>query len=127
MNQDGSTLNILISTMFRLIAVVLYGIVVRSAYKESEIKNGLILLREQLLAASVFLFITNLLSIFVLVVRAFADAESYKIYSELLGLLNGFGFLIVAYILYKIYTQQYTPEQKELHKKIAKLEDKRKK
>lgn len=95
--------------------------------KEINVKNGLRSLRKQMLLIGISLTFLNILSIIFIIFRLFLDRENYMLLSGGLSIVNGIGFLFMAYILYKIYHQQYTPEQKEHHDKVEKLEIKEQK
>src|SRR4051794_4762599 len=103
----------IISVLLRLAAVVvLMAFVIPLQIKEAGVKNGLAVLRKQLLFSGILLtFVTGIGTAFLLF-RAILDDGWYRIFSNGLSILNSAAFLAVAWIFYQIYHQQYSPEQK---------------
>lgn len=122
-NFEVSIWGVIASVGIRLIAAYFYGVVFYRAYKEVGVRNGLITLRKQLLVTAAILFFINTAGMTLLVVRPFATPEMFRVYTDILALVNSGGFFLVAYLLYKIYTQSYTIEQKKLHGQIESMEN----
>lgn len=95
--------------------------------KEASVKNGLAILRKQLLIVGVIIILLNIISIAFIVLRVVVDESVYRFSSGALTIINAIASLGISIIAYQMYHQQYTPRQKELHKKIAKEEEKRNK
>lgn len=119
---EVNTWPLILSTILRVVASVYFIIVIKKAHMETGVRNGLIALRVQLLVSALILFVITILGLGFLIIRPFMSQSGFTFVTNCLSVLNSFGFLIVAWIQHKIYTQQYTPEQKVLHERISKLE-----
>jgi positive regulator of sigma E activity len=113
---------VVISAVFRVLAAIDFLHVIWFAWKEVLVKNGLKILREQLLTSSTILFLINTVGLLLIIIRPFSSSEIYLQLSGALAILNSVGFWIVGRIKRLIYTQSYTPEQKYNHSIIDKLE-----
>ena len=115
------------AVILRLIAIwITLRYVIPLQWKEAGVRNGLIALRRQLLTIGLVATFLNVLSIIFVLVRLFLDREMYMLLSAVLSVINGAGFLLMAVILYKVYHQQYSSEQKKHHEAIEKLENRKK-
>lgn len=120
-----SLAGLMVSVLFRIIAAGFYAFVIYRAWKENGVKNGLIILRKQMLITSIILFCINTLGMGLLIIRIFVNATIFRIATDALALLNSIGLFVVAYLLFKLYTQKFSPEEIVHHKQIAELEKKR--
>jgi len=82
--------------------------------KENKIKNGLRRLRAELLIMDFTLLITNLLSMLLII----TSKGFIPINSVILQVVNSVAILVFAIVLYLIYNEQYTPESKEIHRRV---------
>ena len=97
--------------------------------EEARVKNGLAKLRIQLLLFGLVLLITNFITLFLLgrfAIVVFNNMTIVNFTMQFLLLIYGISHLLLACIGYMIYHQQYTPENKKLHEKIEKAENKKK-
>lgn len=124
-NLELSIYSLIVAVAIRIIAAFFYAIVVYRANKENGVKNGLIKLRRQMLITSVAMFIINTLGLALIIIRPFVDEMIFKIITDTLTLINSIGLLIVGLLLFKIYTQKFSPQEKEIHRKIADSEAKK--
>lgn len=118
-----SMVGLISSALFRISAAVFYLLVIVKALNEVKVRNGLIKLRRQLLTTAIILFLINTTSLALLIVRPYVTVELYRAFTDALSIFNSVGFFVVAFLLWRIYTQSYTPEQIEFHKQIAERED----
>lgn len=88
-------------------------------FREAQVKNGLILLRYELLIGGILFMFINLPSLYFLF--DILDTPQ-KFTNVLLQILNAVGYLLIAILLVVIYRQQFSEEQKEFHKKVDALE-----
>jgi hypothetical protein len=110
-----------IAILIRIIAALLIIFqIIPLQFKEAQVKNGLGRLRKQLLIVGFTLFLTNLLAITLIHITK----DSTSDLPTLIQIINAFALLILAYILYLIYHEQYTPESKKIHKQIDKAQKK---
>lgn len=129
--MSNSFLFLYIIFALSIIILVIAGIVVAAfviplQYKESKVKNGLATLRKHMLIKGLLAETVILLAIFCLIARFIipnADILRYLITGMIL--VFSLGLLGKALIDFKIYHQQYTPESKKLHERIAQMEHKR--
>lgn len=84
--------------------------------KEVAVKNGLRLLRVQLLAFGILLLIVNIVT-FILLLNVMN--QSPRLSNSWLQVINALAFFGASYILNRIYRTQYSDDSKELHKQIA--------
>ena len=101
----------------RILAVVLLlFFCIPLQVKEVAVKNGLRLLRVQLLAFGILLLIVNIVT-FILLLNVMNQPP--RLPNSWLQIINALAFFGASYILNAIYRTQYTDESKELHKQIA--------
>jgi len=89
--------------------------------KEANVKNGLRILRLQLLIVGITLFVTNVVSIG-LIADSIMDVVPASIFNASLQILNSLAILIFSIVLYFIYHNQYSPEAKKVHTEVDKQE-----
>lgn len=111
-----------LSIVFRVAASYFYARVVYFAVKEVSVKNGLLRLRKQLVGTSSLMFFINIAGLVLLAIRPFVNPYWFALSTNALSLLNSIGFFVVAWIKNQIYTQNYTPEMRDHHDIIDKLE-----
>lgn len=115
--------SVVITCILRVItAFIFLKYVIPLQIEEMHVKNGLKKLRYQLLLSGVTLFIINIVGLALTVLRYLSSVMLFSTFSNTLAIINAVGFLIVAYIQYQIYNQQYTDEHKKSHEIIGKLE-----
>lgn len=120
--------SILWAVFWRLLAAGFYVFVITRAIQELlslDVKNGLRKLAWKLVWTSSILFFINTAGLSLIVIQPFLSMDSFNFVTQRLSDINSVGFFVVGYIKYKIYTQQYTPEQKEFHSRLDTLEKKR--
>lgn len=111
-----------------LSAVITLSFVIPLQVKEARVKNGLALLRKQLLFKGVLALVIIVVAICVLSLRYFIeDVPTLRYITVSLVLVHSLGILGKVWIDYQIYHQQYTPESKEFHAKVEALEKSQKK
>lgn len=91
--------------------------------KQAGVKNGLAKLRKQMLFKG-FLNLTIIIaSIFALTLRfVITDVATLRYMLTTMIALHAIGTTAKAIIDFQIYHQQYSPENKEMHEKIEKME-----
>lgn len=114
---------LVISTALRVIAASYFLRVMFLAYGETGVKNGIVKLRFQLFISATVLFLINTLGLFVIFLRTFLDDGMYQFASNGLSLFNSFGLLFISWVNHQIYTQQYTAENKEFHRRVEEMEN----
>lgn len=116
------------SVFFHIVSCIVVALfVIPLQVKEARVKNGLALLRKQLLAFGFLVATLAIVGATVLTLRYFVpDQETRMTITVMLVLAHSLGFLGMAVIGYKMYHQQYTDESKLLHAKLDKLEKRRK-
>ena len=119
---DLSLIAQMLSILFRVVAAIYFGLIIKRALVLVGIKNGLIVLRKMLLLSSVIMLLVTMVSIFLIAVRPFLSRELFSLSTDGLTVVNGLGFLFLGYIQYKIQTFQYSPRQLDLHRKIEVIE-----
>lgn len=107
--------------------VIVLAFVIPLQVREAGVKNGLASLRRQMLAKGIISLLVVVVSIIVLTIRFLTDNVEFLRYAYgFLIFLHALGILAKAIIDFKVYHQQYTPENKELHAKVEALENRRK-
>lgn len=118
--------------MISIIILAISGIIVSSfviplQWKEAGVKNGLAFLRRQLLAKGFLALVTIITAIIALTIRShIADPNLARIIISSTVLLFSLSLFGKAGIDYKVYHQQYTDENKELHRKFDIVEKRHK-
>lgn len=109
-------------------AIITGAFVLPLQYKEARVQNGLALLRKQMLKRGILGETVIVTSILALTLRFFIeDVNILRILITFIILIHAIGLLGKSIIDLRIYKQQYTPAQKELHRRFAKEERKGKK
>lgn len=119
----GTELSIIIR-ICGIITVVLFFLPLQ--IKEAAVKNGLRLLRYELLAGGVLFMLINFPSLYFLF-QLMNKSGRQPFTNSSLQLLNAVGYFAIALLLAIIYRQQFTDEAKRYHDKVSKLEQKDKK
>lgn len=117
------------SIIIHILALIVHATyVIPLQIREARVQNGLKTLRILMLASGLTMVLISLITIFVLSMRFFVPAGDLSRYLAVsLILLHSIGFLVFALIKRKMYQQQYSIKQKELHSKMATLERNEKK
>lgn len=123
-NNTVNPAMLIIATAFRVGSAIFFLMIMRRAMILVGIRNGLIILRKLLLASSIVMFVTAVVSIALSIVRPFVDPSLFGCFTDWLTVVNAIGFFFLGYIQYKIQSFQYSPRQLDLHTKIAALEKK---
>lgn len=114
---------LIINTILRLItAFIFLRYIIPLQIKEANVKNGLLILRRELLISGVMLLLINSLGLCIILLRYFVGDTIARIVSEVVTLFNSLGLFAVGLIKYQIYHQEYTPENKKKHDRIYELE-----
>lgn len=114
---------IIIAILIHIVsAVIAFYYIIPLQAQQVGVKNGLIKLRKQMLRKGILSLIVIIASIFILALRVnpFNWDTPYIITS--LIFIHGLGIFGKTIIDYQIYHSQYSPESKDLHKRIDKLE-----
>lgn len=113
--------SVIINATIRIItALIFITYLLPLLIREARVKNGLKSLRYELLFTGIIIFLVNLSGLFIIIFRYLGfDVRNI---TDFVTYFNTLGFLGYALVKLKIYTQKYTPAQRELHKKFAKME-----
>ena len=110
-----------ISFLIRVVAtVVLVWQIIPLQWKESSVRNGLRKFRIQLLIMDFTLLLANILAM-VLILTTKGQILFFPICVQV---VNAIAMLILVIVLYLMYHDQYTPESREIHRRIDKLKEK---
>lgn len=105
---------LIINVGIRLItAFIFLFFLIPLIFKESQVKNGLKVLRIELLLTGILIFFINTVGLIIIYFRFYG--YDVRVVTEIVSYINTFGFLIYALIKLKIYTQNYSPESKARH------------
>lgn len=119
---EYTQLSIIINVIIRIAtAVVFMFFLIPLFVKEAKVRNGLKTLRLELLLTGLIIFIINISGLFIILFEYLN--YDLKIITELVTYSNSIGFLTYAILKLKSYTQRYTPENKALHVKFEKIEN----
>lgn len=120
-----SNISIIISVVLRIITgIMLLAFVIPLQIKQAGVKNGLRSLRKALLISGILLFLVNTVGLLIIVSKPFFDTSTNRMITDFIAIFNSIGFLIIAYIKYQIYHEQYTPTNIKLHEKVERQEKK---
>ena len=109
-----------VSVIIRILSLILMlAFCIPLQIKEAGVKNGLRALRIQLLLFGLTLLLTNLFSLGFLWI---IDSSPQRPLNAALQVINALAFLALAVLGHKMYTSQYTEENKMHHEEIAKME-----
>lgn len=98
----------IVSLSFRAIAAfVILAFVFPLQLREFKVKDGLAKLRKRLLLIGLTVLILDILSMISIFLRITADPKTFLDVSLILGLINGVGYINLAYQGFKIYHEQY--------------------
>lgn len=128
MTNESSLLFLYIIFILSIIMLTVAGIiyaafVIPLQYKESKVKNGLSILRHQMLLKGILALVVIVISIFCLTARfIITDVTTLRYIITSAIFVFCLGWLGKAIIDYQIYHQQFSPKSKALHEKIEKLE-----
>lgn len=121
--------NFLLASQITAIAILIAGVIILGRvmpkiWAESRVKNGLIDLREALLASGGSALILGIVAVILLLTRYIVPADTFRIIGAIL--LNVFALVYLVFCLAKdrIYNEQFSQRQKELHERIAAIENK---
>lgn len=103
------------------------SLVIPLQFKEAGVKNGLKVLREQLLMKGVVSLVVALTSVMALTSRYFLDGEINRYVIVIAIVVNALGIFAKAFLDYRIYHQEYTEVNKQFHARVAEMEAKEKK
>lgn len=102
--------------------IITAAFVIPLQVKQAGVKNGLRLLRKQMLAKGFLALFITVISIVVLTLRYIYDGDFLPYAITGLVLLHALGVLGKSVIDYEIYHHQYSPESKRMHEKIEAIE-----
>jgi len=110
-----------VSFIIRLLAtIILLWQIIPLQVKESQVRNGLRKFRVQLLIVDFTLLLTNLFAM-VLIAMTKGQVEFLPVCIQI---VNAISILILVIVLYYMYHDQYTPESKEIHRRVDRLKEK---
>lgn len=116
---------IIIAIIIHAIAgVIVFYYIIPLQEQQVGVKNGLIKLRKQMLQKGVLSLIVVVTSILILALRIDPYGWPPSSYITLLIFLHGIGIFAKTVIDYQIYHSQYSPESKDLHRRIDVIEKK---
>lgn len=103
--------------------ILTMAFVIPLQFQQSKVKNGLVLLRRQMLIKGLLSLIVIIVSVFALMGRWLPFNGDTIRYAVLLFIsTHAVGILGKSYIDYRIYHQQYSEHSKQMHQKIHTLE-----
>jgi ABC-type multidrug transport system fused ATPase/permease subunit len=104
-------------------AIIVTKFVIPLQIRESKVQNGLLSLRRELLRFGITILVISILTVITLSVRFFvSNTDIARVVSVILVLVHSMTFLYLSTIIYRIYNTQYTPEQKDLHRRMSQAE-----
>jgi hypothetical protein len=125
MNLEISQFVLIVTVAVRILTAFLFlAFLIPLFIKEAKVKNGLRTLRYQLLTTGMIIFFVNTSGLLIIVGRYFG--MNLVNLTDIVSYINTFGFLIYAIIKIRIYTQQYTPENKLYHAQRERIEEREK-
>lgn len=118
-----SQLEILVNLFIRVAtAIIFLCFIIPLQIKEARVKNGLRLLRRELLVSGMTIFFINTVGLSIILFKYVFDDGVVQAATSVITLFNSLGFLVIAAMKYHMYHQQYTPENKRRHARIEQLE-----
>lgn len=121
LNLEIGELSLIINVGVRIVTAIIFITYLLPLFiKEAAVKNGLRVLRLELLFTGSIIFLVNTSGLFIILFR-YLGHDLTQI-TDIVSFFNTFGFLAYALIKLRIYTQKYTPENKALHAKFEKIE-----
>lgn len=122
LNLQISQISLVINVAIRVLTALIFAIYLIPLFiKEARVKNGLKLLRYELLFTGIIIFIVNTSGLFIILFRYLGF--DLKTVTDIVTYFNTLGFLGYALVNRKIYTQRYTIENKKLHEEFEKIEN----
>lgn len=103
-----------------LIAVGFLALLFPLAIKEAKVKNGLKMLRYEMLVTIGVVFFVNTIGLVVIVLDSLNINTDTTI--EIITTLNTIAFFVFLMAKRFVYTQHYTPENKHLHERFDRME-----
>lgn len=91
-------------------------------FKQALVKNGLSILRRQMLRKGMLSIFVSLAGVIVLTSRFYVGNEIAQIIIPLFVLVNSFCFFLIVLIGSRIYHYHYTDKNIRLHERLDKLE-----
>lgn len=120
---EVSQLSIIVNVVLRVITALIFAwFIIPLQIKQVNVKNGLRLLRIELLVSGIILFLINTIGLAIIVVRPLVDPVQLRQFTDFIALFNSVGFLVIAAIKFQIYRSQYTPENILLHEHMERIE-----
>lgn len=122
MNFEISELTFILTIVLRIItAIIFLTLVIPLVLKEAMVRNGLRTLRYEMLFTTSIIFLVSTSGLFIVLFRKLGFDT--QVATNTVALFNSVGFL--AYFLAKrrIYTQEYSPRNKERHARLADMEE----
>lgn len=102
--------------------IITAAFVIPLQIKQAGVRNGLRLLRKQMLAKGFLALFIAIVSVVVLTLKYLYDGDFLPVITTGLVLLHAVGILGKSIIDYEIYHHQYSEESKRLHAKIEAIE-----
>lgn len=120
-----SNIAVIISVPIRIITgIILLAFVIPLQAKFVNVKNGLAVMRKAWIIIGILLFLINTVGLFIIAFKPFLSAFLNRGLTDVIGVFNSVGFLIVAILMYLLWKGQFTPKNIKLHEKIEKQEKK---
>ena len=117
------TITVIVNVVIRIVTAILFlTLIIPLQVKEAGVKNGLRLLRKELLLSGIIIFLVNTIGLLTIVIKYFFGDVAVQTSTPIITLFNSIGFLAIGFIKLNIYHQQYTPENKRIHTMIAQHE-----
>lgn len=122
---EFSTFTIILSIALRVGALYYFWRVFWRSLQQSQVRNGLIVMRYLLLTSSSVLLVITASGIILISIRWIISPMLFQTLSNYISILNSLGFFVVAFVKDRMQLLQYSPEQLDLHRKIEQLEKKK--
>lgn len=101
-------------------AFIFLAFLIPLIFREAQVKNGLKVLRVELLLTGLLIFLINTVGLLIILFRYLG--ANVQLATDIISYFNTFGFLAYALIKLKIYTQNYSAESKARHERYDKQE-----
>lgn len=116
---------VIFNVIIRVITALLFiAYLMPLLIREATVKNGLKKLRFELLFTGSLIFIVNTSGLWIIFHRYFIGTARLEEITNIITVINTFGFLLYAITMLNVYTHKYTPENKKLHEKFDRIEKK---
>lgn len=120
---EVSNISVIINTIIRVTtAMIFIFFLIPLFIKEAKVRNGLRILRYELLFTGSIIFFINTVGLVIIIFR-FKGIDT-RLITDVVTYINTFGFLAYALVKYRIYTQKYSAESKKFHEKMERMESK---